>query len=80
MDVVDQVVIELRNAAVERAPGVAGAGRRRGVVGQCIEFVQGGAVVHMLRAHHADGVLNEWVATRLEHGEQNVLFLLHVAQ
>ena len=75
---VDQVVAQLRHARVQRAPGVAGAGRWVGIVGQGIEQVKGGAVVGVFGAHHADGVHHKRVAAGFEHGKQDGFFLVHV--
>ena len=80
MDMADQVVGKLSNTGVERAPGVARASGRVGVVRQRHQSLQFGAMVHVLGTHHADGLADEGVATRLEHGKQNRFFLVHVRE
>ncbi|MNV89471.1 hypothetical protein D3C71_1837670 [compost metagenome] len=77
---VDEVIAQLGNACIQRAPGVARALWGRGVVGQGVELVQRFAVVHVFGAHHADGLAHKGVAAALEHGEQHLLFLEHVRE
>jgi hypothetical protein len=77
---VDQVIVELGDAGIQGAPGVARALGGRGIVGQGVELVERLAVVHMLGTHHANGVHHEGIAAGLQHGEQNGFFLLHVRQ
>jgi hypothetical protein len=80
VDVVDEVVAQLGDARIQGAPGVAGALGGRGVVGQGVEPVQRGAVVHVLGTHHADGLAHEGVAPGLEHRKQHLFLLGHVRE
>ena len=52
VNVVDEVVPELRNAGIKRPPGVARAVWRRGVIRQLNQTVELGTVVKVLSAHH----------------------------
>ena len=76
----DQVIGQLGDAGVERAPGVAGAIRGRGVLGQRHQAFQRLAMLQVFIAHDANRMHHERRRPGLDHREQHRFLLGHVLE
>jgi hypothetical protein len=76
MDVVHQVIAELREPGIERAPSRAGVGRR--FAGKGLKHFQCRARFDMFGPHDTDGMTDEVVAAFDHHRKQHHFFLAHM--
>ena len=79
MDVLHQVITKLQQPAIQGTPGVAGVGRRSDVVGQREQPFQCFAMLIMFKAQHLDRRCGLRADALLQHREQHLFFLEHVA-